>query len=800
MSAAPATVIADYRQSRATRAVNVDLLQYAFPAQRAFASDPAPLKFAFCTRRAAKTYGTALEFMQSGMRDGGKHLIVGLTRESVRGSFWGDVLKAIDAKHGLGWTFNETRLEATYEASGGSIRLLGMDSNDNERRKALGQKYRRVAIDEAQDFRTDLESLVFSVLKPAVADYRGSIELTGTPSNLIRGFYFDLTSPTLPTDPAERARVQALRRGWSRHQWSTTDNPHMAEQWAAEIADMKAANPRVVETPWFRQNYLGEWVVELDKLVYRYAIERNDFAPEPGPTHGPHGLPLYKHGGWHYVLGCDLGYNDPTAWVVMAFHDHDPTLYVLEAQKEAGLDVTAVAERTREYRKRFVFDAMVIDNANKQAVEEMRKRHSLPWRAADKTGKSDFIEIMNGEFIKATIRLGPRCNALRDEYAGLIWDDRANKREEHPASPNHCCFVAGAMVQTEHGPRAIESVAVGDLVWTRKGLRPVTAAFSVGERETWEAETSAGTLRGTADHPVWTQHGWVELQSLTHSCTLTGWDNTTIQRSSGGTASCGTDTPTPSSAAIASTSAMEGATSTARSGLPCGVQSHQGTTSTTETKTQATTRSATCAASLGRTIFERMQASLSGWLLRAERFLSQLLLPPRGTGPTLVVSGTASMAANPGREGRNSVTSASFAAWHSARAPWQRCAAASASPSSAATQVQTTYRSTALSAGGPSTETATPNPGAVPVRVRRVAPTGCVERVYNLTVADAHEYFANGVLVSNCDAALYAWRYCWQFLSEKPAPAPTASEQEDQWEAEDEERERAKEEEASLWQ
>ena len=272
---------------------------------------------------------------------------------------------------------------------------------------------------------------------------------------------------------------------------------------------------------------------------------------------------------------------------------------------------------------------------------------------------------MNGEFIKATIRLGPRCNALRDEYAGLIWDDRANKREEHPASPNHCCFVAGAMVQTEHGPRAIESVAVGDLVWTRKGLRPVTAAFSVGERETWEAETSAGTLRGTADHPVWTQHGWVELQSLTQSCTLTGWDNTTIQRSSGGTASCGTDTPTPSSAA---------------------------------------------------------------------------------------------------------------------------------------TQVQTTYRSTALSAGGPSTETATPNPGAVPVRVRRVAPTGCVERVYNLTVADAHEYFANGVLVSNCDAALYAWRYCYQFMSEKPAPAPTASEQEDQWEAEDEERERAKEEEASLWQ
>lgn len=41
--------------------------------------------------------------------------------------------------------------------------------------------------------------------------------------------------------------------------------------------------------------------------------------------------------------------------------------------------------------------------------------------------------------------------------------------------------------------------------------------------------------------------------------------------------------------------------------------------------------------------------------------------------------------------------------------------------------------------------------------------------MYNLTVADAHEYFAGGVLVSNCDALLYGWRaaYAW---AEGPAP------------------------------
>ena len=30
------------------------------------------------------------------------------------------------------------------------------------------------------------------------------------------------------------------------------------------------------------------------------------------------------------------------------------------------------------------------------------------------------------------------------------------------------------------------------------------------------------------------------------------------------------------------------------------------------------------------------------------------------------------------------------------------------------------------------------------------------ENVYNITVEDAHEYFANGILVKNCDALRYA--------------------------------------------
>ena len=110
---------------------------------------------------------------------------------------------------------------------------------------------------------------------------------------------------------------------------------------------------------------------------------------------------------------------------------------MFEAEKHPRLDVTSVAERIRGLQARYELDSIVIDGANKQAVEEMRRRHDLPLRVADKTGKSDFIEIMNGELIQARIKLHPqRCAQLVDEYLGLIWDERSLKREENPNCSN----------------------------------------------------------------------------------------------------------------------------------------------------------------------------------------------------------------------------------------------------------------------------------------------------------------------------------------------------------------------------
>lgn len=405
---------------RTVKPARPDILAGAFPQQLAFIRDKAPFKASFCTRRAAKSFAVGLEYIDDSYDYPRAHYLFLMTvRAQAKRDFWEDVLKTIDQKHNLGIRFNETELIATMP-NGAKIYVGGADSSVGEWRKLLAGKWRKVHIDEAQAFiHMPLGTLVYETFKPAVADLRGTIGLSGTPGVLSRGLFFDVT--------------RGAESGWSVHRWKTSDNPYMAEKIAAEIAQLKALKPGVELTPWFRRNYLAEWVIEDDSRVYRYQRGRNDFRA----------LPVYRGGEWRHVLSCDLGHTDAASFQVGAYHDFDPCLYLVSAYKKPGMDFTDVANHAKALDRKFDFASWIIDGANKQGVEEMRRRHSIPWRAAEKTAKFDFIDLMNADFICGTVKLkeGLDCDPLREEYDTLVLDPKklaAGVREEHATCPNHC--------------------------------------------------------------------------------------------------------------------------------------------------------------------------------------------------------------------------------------------------------------------------------------------------------------------------------------------------------------------------
>lgn len=403
-----------------------DILAGAFPQQRSFIEDTAKLKALFCTRRAAKSYTAGLYMVKEARENPRCNcLFIALTRESAKNIMWKDILQQINRDFNLNAEFNKTLLTMTLP-NGSMIRLTGVDVDEDEMNKLLGGKYRLVCVDEASMFSINVRNLVYGILKPAVADpnakgERGIICLFGTASNLTRGLFHDITSGSEP--------------GWSLHKWAAMDNPYVAKQWEEELEEIRTKRPLYMETPQFRQWYLNEWVVDEEKLVYRFNPDRNLFGALPRE--------LYPSG-WVYTLGVDTGWEDANSFVLSANHVNDPTLYILKTFKKNKMTFDQVADKVQEFMnsKTQAPTRVVIDGANKQGVESMRVRTGIPFEFAEKTGKVDFIEMLNADLIQAKVKICEKdCEELINELKSLVWvtdgDRIALPKKEHPALPNH---------------------------------------------------------------------------------------------------------------------------------------------------------------------------------------------------------------------------------------------------------------------------------------------------------------------------------------------------------------------------
>lgn len=415
------------RRAQATPINPQDLFNPLFPQQWNFVSDPAKLKAIFCTRRAAKSFTAGLYMVYEALTNPGCNcLFIGLTRSSAKSIIWKDILRVINKTHKLKAQFNQAELSMTLP-NGSVIKITGVDAEESEMNKLLGGKYRLVCIDEASMYSIDVRNLVYGVLKPAMTDpnstgQRGTICMMGTSSNFTRGLFYDITT--------------LKESGWSLHTWSAHDNPYVARQWQEELDEIKEMRPLYMETPQFKQWYLNRWTVDEEKLVYRFNDLKNTYKTLS---------PSLRQDGWTYILGVDTGWEDDNAFVLCGYHVNDPNLYVFKTFNKAKMTFDQVVAKINEFMADTAHapSKVVIDGANKQGVESMRVRSSIPFEYADKNGKIDFIEMLNADFIQAKVKIHSSCKTLIEELMSLVWKTDGDKitlpKKEHPALPNHLC-------------------------------------------------------------------------------------------------------------------------------------------------------------------------------------------------------------------------------------------------------------------------------------------------------------------------------------------------------------------------
>jgi len=446
------------------------LYEEYFRAQARVADDPHPYKAVICPRRAGKSKLGANEAHRTCLlKPGARVLICGLTVNSTKRAYW-RALQETAKRYGIegdkeqgtdGWN----RTELSFTAWNGSfIFLVGADTEDKIER-LRGDEYDLVIIDEPGSFAPDkLAYLIYDVILPAVGTRGGQIWMTGTPGHFFSGPFFYGTSPgKTDEEGVDHSRWYDAKNGvmtdvmWSAHRWSMADNigvpcdkNGVPLQWLRALDDKKRRKWRDDHPTWRRER-LGDWVPDEDGLVYalnalRYKDADRVLWPPKVDAPGTFGLP--EAGDWSFLLGLDLGWEDPTAFVVVAVSAERQELRELHSEKHKHLNLGDVQQVYHRLLRQFgAFDAVVVDPSAKQSVQTLMTDYGIPCVAAERTSKSAYQQALNADMHSGRIKIivdSPLCKEMTE----LAYDLSSGSKEElsrkgtlreDPQMHNHCC-------------------------------------------------------------------------------------------------------------------------------------------------------------------------------------------------------------------------------------------------------------------------------------------------------------------------------------------------------------------------
>ena len=414
------------RKARAEKIVFEDL---CFTGQREFVSDPAKYILACCSRRAGKSFGIAIKMLKTGFDFPKSQMVyAAMARSQGKEILW-PALEQLNDEHNLSLSFKRNSGDVVFP-NGSTILMRGLGSQ-REAEKLRGLRLRAGCVDEAQGFPAwFLDYVIREIIAPATLEYGDDcwIALTGTPSPMCRGGFYNawngLSSEGKPV------------RTFSTHHWTFFDNEFIPnpEKRAEEVRE---ANGWTTETPSYLREYLGRWVKDTEGAAFRIDGDRNvvDRFPEEAASD------------WRYVLGIDLGIDDPCAYVVSAYSRQLGECYILESFEEEVESVSQSASHVFRLQEKYDFSEMIADTGGqgKAHVAEWAQTYGLAVTAAQKHNKGGRVQMINADLLSAKLKIvAPQNQQLLDELAILQWDRDALDRGKYVWARNYKDHLADA--------------------------------------------------------------------------------------------------------------------------------------------------------------------------------------------------------------------------------------------------------------------------------------------------------------------------------------------------------------------
>lgn len=447
------------------------------------------------------------------------------------------------------------------------------------------------------------------------------------------------------------------------------------------------------------------------------------------------------------ILGLDWGLDHPSAVVWVKVDTGNKMIYIPDEFVKAGLGIDDVCEAIRFKCEGNVPEYGVIDpsaarrdpTTKRSIVDEYRRCFRGLGNAWDyfsiKLGdnKDRGYEITKRYFKKGMIKIHPRCKNLIYALENLmVGEDKGDD----------LCLVAGTKVDCIDGLKNIEDVRENDFVLTRGGYcRVLKSAMTNHSAEVYRLQVSDGrTLTGTGNHPVFlgdgSTKGLSELKKedilVDRRCLNLIQSDTWKSKSAREPAKNLTDSNTTFAEIISSAISgmgMDIARSTGTFGDSITAKSQRASRSTTKTTTDLTTKYQISRPFTGQSIWLIICPTRSG--SRKQESLWKMLASSLfcGTNQMPQSRSTENMEKFYGKT-KNGLKNPA----RSVLVPTKR-----------------------RSLNGQSIVTKTADKQLrKPVTVSSVTRLNTKQSVYNLSVEGHNEFFANGLLVHNCDALRYA--------------------------------------------
>jgi len=468
--------------------------------------------------------------------------------------------------------------------------------------------------------------------------------------------------------------------------------------------------------------------------------------------------------GVQFMFGADFGFSsDPSCLVRMFIRDN--TLYIDHEAYGHGVEIDELEKffeavpGSRKWR-------IKADSARPDTISYLRRRgFNIVGAEKGKGSVEDGIQFLRG--FKQII-IHPRCTGTkgdfenykwkRDKITGLILPVPAEGFDHAPDA----CLKGDTMILTEQGDKAIKDVKIGDKVMTRVGFKPVLwSGISRKNAEMLKIETESGkVVFCTPDHKIFTSAGFIRADAVRY-----GHELLTVSEEPCKSAKRSFLEVTPTGDTHSQTSGLKKCTSgeaedlafTEQYGKQKTDQRLKGTKSITRTGMPSTTISRTLSASKQESTTDGMGQPRKAKRHQGEASTKCDTLPRSGTEAKRGASGTANTLSKLQRQDPyiNGNANSAIKLTPSGRGLDLGFARMDVNQNGVGGTESTTLSPTAPYAEKSSSSTNSRRSRLVADRVLTVSVLAEKEaEVFDLTVKDKPEFFANGILVHNCRYAL----------------------------------------------